>query len=80
MKNLYKCFTVIVLSAFSFTGLAQQMQDDMEYLASDKLEGREIGSAGEEAAAKYIAKRFKKLGLEPKGSKGFFQELSVKPR
>lgn len=74
------CFTVIVLSVFSFTGLAQQMQDDMEYLASDKLQGREIGSAGEEAAAKYIAKRFKKLGLEPKGSKGFFQELSVKPR
>ena len=52
----------------------------MEYLASDKLEGREIGTAGEEAAAKYLAKRFKKIGLEPKGTDGYYQEFSVKPK
>ena len=59
---------------------AQQMQKDMEFLADDKLEGREVGTKGEDDAAKYIAKRFKKLGLEPKGTDGYFQEFSVKPK
>jgi hypothetical protein len=37
------------------------------YLASDKLEGRGTGSKGEDKAAKYIAKSYKKAGLQPKG-------------
>ena len=80
MKYLLKYYGLIILLAMSFSALGQQMQKDMEYLASDKLEGREIGAEGEEAAAKYLAKRFKKMGLEPKGTDGYFQELSVKPR
>lgn len=79
MKNLLRYF-VIVLLLISFSGRAQQMQKDMEYLASDKLEGRETGTEGELAAAKYLVKRYKKLGLEPKGSEGYLQKFSVKPR
>lgn len=56
------------------------MKADVEYLADDKLEGRQTGTKGEKLAAKYIAKRFKKLGLNPKGEKKFFQEFAVKPR
>ena len=80
MKKSLKYYVVIILLTMSFSALGQQMQKDMEYLASDKLEGREIGSDGEEAAAKYLAKRFKKLGLDPKGTDGYYQELSVKPK
>jgi Peptidase family M28/PDZ domain len=80
MKTTNKYYGLIFLLAMSFSGLAQQMEKDMEFLASDKLAGREIGTEGEIEAAKYIAKRFKKLGLEPKGTDGYFQELSVKPR
>ena len=80
MKKLNKYYGLAILILMSFSGMAQQMQKDMEYLASDKLEGREIGSAGEEAAAKYLAKRFKKLGLDPKGTDGYFQEFSAKPK
>jgi Zn-dependent M28 family amino/carboxypeptidase len=80
MRNSIKHYGLIFFLAISFSGLAQEMQKDMEYLASDKLEGREIGTAGEATAAKYLAKRFKKLGLEAKGTDGYFQELSVKPR
>ena len=79
-KNSIKYFTMLALLTLSLATWAQTMQDDMEYLAADKLEGREIGTAGEEAAAKYLAKRFKKLKLEPKGTDGYFQEFSVKPR
>ncbi len=39
-------------------------------MASDKLEGRGVGEAGCEKAAKYLAKQFKKIGLKPKGTEG----------
>lgn len=80
MKNSIKLLGLLLLISVTFSGLAQTMQDDMEYLASDKLEGREFGSHGALVASKYISKRFKKLGLEPKGTDGYFQELSAKPR
>lgn len=40
----------------------------ISYLASDKLEGRGTSSEGEQKAAKYIAKQFKKIGLQPMGT------------
>ncbi len=40
----------------------------IEFLASDKLEGRGTSTEGELKAAKYIAKQFKKVGLKPMGS------------
>lgn len=79
MKHI-KYLGLIIFLVLSSAGIAQQMQKDMEYLASDKLEGREIGTEGEVAAAKYLVKRFKKLNLEPKGTDGYLQELSVKPK
>ena len=38
---------------------------DVRYLASDALEGRGTGTAGNDSAAAYIARRFAKLGLTP---------------
>jgi len=38
---------------------------DIAYLASDRLEGRATGSAGNDSAALFIARRFRKLGLKP---------------
>lgn len=56
------------------------IEEDVSFLANDKLEGRQTGTAGEEAAATYIANRFKNLGLEPKGTDGYFQKFSFKPK
>ena len=52
-----------------------KIKEDVAFLADDKLEGRQTGTEGEKAAAEYIAKRFKDLGLEPKGTNGYFQEF-----
>jgi Zn-dependent M28 family amino/carboxypeptidase len=41
---------------------------DVKYLASDRLEGRGIGSSGEELAIDYIAKEFAKADLRPFGA------------
>ncbi|MGH9864568.1 MAG: peptidase M28, partial [Candidatus Acidiferrales bacterium] len=49
--------------------------DDVKYLASDDLEGRMTGSAGYQAAAGYVAERFKKEGLKEGGTVGYFQPV-----
>ena len=48
----------------------------INYLASDRLEGRGSGMPGAEAAAKYIAAEFKRCGLKPLGDGvSFFQRF-----
>lgn len=54
------------------------LKKDIAYLASDELEGRAIGTPGEEKAAKYIAEAFEEIGLEPKGTEGYLQPFNVK--
>jgi len=56
------------------------IKKDVAFLADDKLEGRQTGTKGEVAAAKYIAQRFKAIGLEPKGTDKYLQSFSFKPK
>jgi len=42
-----------------------RIRADVAYLADDRLEGRLIGTPGNDSAAAYIARRFRALGLEP---------------
>ncbi len=58
----------------------KSLQNDINFLASDELEGRETGSPGAAKAAEYLAGRFKEIGLSPKGTDGYFQEFSFSPR
>jgi hypothetical protein len=57
--------------------LLEGLKADVIFLASDDLEGRAIGTDGEQKAADYLAEEFKKSGLEPKGTAGFFQPFTV---
>ena len=56
------------------------IKDDVTFLSDDALEGRQTGTEGEKAAADYIAKRFENLGLETKGTNGYFQNFTFKPK
>lgn len=53
------------------------LQTHIAYLADDKLEGRRAGSAGEKLAMEYIADQFKTLGLQPRGTDGFYQPFEI---
>src|ERR1051325_10024200 len=53
------------------------LRSHIEYLSSDRLEGRSTGTQGESIAADYIAAAFQKAGLQAKGSEGFFQPFPV---
>lgn len=57
-----------------------KIKDDVTFLANDKLEGRGTGTEGERIAAEYIANRFKDMGLEKKGTEGFYQDFTFKPK
>ncbi|MDZ7934845.1 MAG: hypothetical protein U5M51_07765, partial [Emticicia sp.] len=62
-----------------FAQTPKSIQKHIDYLASDKLEGRGTGTEGGKTAAKYLEKQFKKLGLKPYGDKGtYLQEFPAK--
>jgi hypothetical protein len=53
------------------------LQKHVQVLASDSLEGRRTGTAGEQKAIAYISNEFKNAGLLPKGSKGYYQPFEI---
>lgn len=53
----------------------ERIRKHVEFLASDKLEGRRAGTPAEAEAAKYIAKEFRSYGLEP-AAKNFLQPFT----
>lgn len=56
--------------------IARRVHADVEFLASDDLEGRETGSRGYAIAAEYVASQFRAIGLEPAGDNGsWFQQV-----
>jgi hypothetical protein len=56
--------------------MANRIRADVEFLASDNLEGRDTGSRGYNIAADYVAAQFRAIGLEPAGEKGgWFQQV-----
>ena len=56
----------------------QSLKSHIEYLASDKLEGRRAGTGGEALASEYISKQFQSAGLQPKGDvKSWLQAFDI---
>ena len=79
MKRLV---TILILLSFSILFAQnnpeitkQEIQDHINYLASDELEGRFSGSAGERLAGDYIAKEFESYGLKKMFGSSYFQEF-----
>lgn len=50
----------------------------VKFLADDSLEGRDTGSEGLRKAQAYAVELFEKAGLEPAGTKGFYQPLRLR--
>jgi hypothetical protein len=57
---------------------APELRAHVSWLASDELEGRGTGTPSIDLAAEYIAREFKRYGLEPAGDNGsYFQSFDV---
>src|SRR5213593_1422456 len=82
LRGARPLFVTIVLSVSQLT-VAQNTEpnparawwEHIEYLASDELAGRETGSEGHGRAAEYVAAAFKRAGLKPAGTQGYFQPV-----
>ena len=81
MRNiLFIIFLLLIISCKPKVNQEKRIQEDVTFLASDKLEGRQTGTHGEKVAATYIQKRFEELGIKPKGTEGFLQPFTFKPK
>ena len=79
MKLLkYLLFFILINNCKQKIQYQNQIKDDVIFLSSDSLEGRETGTQGEIKAGEYIKKRFIKLGLQPLENNNYFQNFPNK--
>ncbi|HEV3198317.1 MAG TPA: M20/M25/M40 family metallo-hydrolase, partial [Bryobacteraceae bacterium] len=52
----------------------------IQYLADDKLEGRNVGTDGFRQAVEYVATRMERAGLKPAGTSGYLQPVKFETR
>ena len=57
--------------------ITSNIETHIQYLASDKLEGRRAGTSGEALAMQYISSMFEKYKLDEKGDSGYIQSFAV---
>ena len=72
-------FSASTLAAEKEAATAQQrLKNSIQYLASDDLDGRGVGTDGLNEAAEYLADKFKKLGLNTELFDGTpFQKFTI---
>lgn len=92
MKKIVTLLTTFILTVITYNLNAQAPQitaetvcenidynyfyKSLQYLASDELEGRDVGSEGYNKAAQFVADEFQKNGLVPYGDNGtYFQKV-----
>jgi Zn-dependent M28 family amino/carboxypeptidase len=81
MRNiLFLIFLCFLISCKESINQETRIKEDATFLASDELEGRQTGTKGGKAAASYIEKRFEELALTPKGTEGYLQPFTFKPK
>jgi len=75
---LYATLTSAIAASESFQLSQERMRADVQYLASDELEGRGVGTKGEKLATDYLAGQLKAAGAEPAGDNGtYFQQVPL---
>ncbi|HTS27124.1 MAG TPA: M20/M25/M40 family metallo-hydrolase [Bryobacteraceae bacterium] len=52
----------------------------IQYLADDKLEGRNVGTEGFRKAVEYVSAEFERSGLKPAGTAGYLQPVKFETR
>ena len=76
---------LLVVAIVSAAGVSAQQPAEkwwshVQFLASDAMKGRDTGSAEHRKAAEYVADHFKRAGLQPGGTTGYFQPVSFRSR
>ncbi len=81
MKLLFTAFFLSVTGlVFAQQPSAKRITKHVRFLASDKMKGRGTGSPENAKAAAYLAKQFRKYGLTPLGTDGYYQPFTARVR
>ncbi|MGH9408859.1 MAG: M20/M25/M40 family metallo-hydrolase [Vicinamibacterales bacterium] len=80
MKPRHLLIAVLALTLQSPATEGKRWWGHIEYLASDALEGRNVGSPGFEKAATYVESQFKEIGLRPGDASGYRQPVKMESR
>ena len=72
--------TTALFAATDFNADGSRWWSYLEYLASDALQGRGLGTEGFAKASDYVADQFRKAGLKPAGTSGYFQPIAFDVR
>jgi Zn-dependent M28 family amino/carboxypeptidase len=82
MKSRMVLTVAIVVAAVTVSGRqpAERWWAHVTFLANDSMKGRDTGSPEHRKAAEYVADQFKRAGIEPGGTKGYFQPVSFRSR
>ncbi len=67
--------TIVSAAAVDYEAEGRRWWAHVQYLAGDKLEGRDTGSPGHKLAAQYVAGEFERSGLKPAGTSGYIQPV-----
>ena len=57
--------------------LIQNLENHIKFLASDELEGRRVGTLGEQKAVDYIIAQYQIAGIQAMGSNGYIQNFPI---
>src|SRR5579872_1071223 len=80
MKLRYLAVLVAAFSLQDFSAEGTRWWSHVEFLASDDLQGRDVGSPGFEKAASYVEGQFREIGLKPGGVSGYRQPVKLESR
>ena len=82
MNRTLTLLLALLLSSLSLAAQepAAKWWAHVSFLATDAMAGRDTGSPEHRKAAEYIAAEFKKAGLEPGGTDGYFQSIRFRSR
>jgi Peptidase family M28 len=80
--RLFVALALMVGSLFAvdFAAEGKQWWAHIQFLADDKLEGRNTGSEGYRKAVTYVAGEFERFGLKPAGESGYRQPVKFETR
>ena len=81
MKKPAVFFLVVAsLTAADYTAEGKRWWEHIQFLADDKLEGRNTGSESYLQAVRYVEGRFESFGLKPGGMSGYEQPVQFETR
>jgi Peptidase family M28 len=70
----------LLAGAIDYAAEGKLWWSHVQFLADDKLQGRDIGSDGFAQAVTYVSGQFQKLGLKPAGDSGYLQTVKFDTR